>query len=152
MVMSKALPAQSNGAPRNFPEFRYDLGAQLSSGSNYPAALEPEIRLMLMILEDAIACYQRFLNAQNDPALRQFREAERWLFGGDEDWIFSFNHICSYIRRRSRLSARGFKAMSKCSGDELSRGGGFAESPSRYEKARDQSARSRAVIERLPAL
>ncbi len=97
MVMSKPLPAQSNGAPQNFPEFRYDLGAQLSSGSNYPAALEPEIRLMLMILEDAIACYQRFLNAQNDPALRQFRDAERWLFGSDEDWIFSFNHICSYI-------------------------------------------------------
>jgi hypothetical protein len=50
------------------------------------------------------------------------------------------------------ITCAQFKAMAKCSGDELSRGGGFAESPSRYEKARDQSARSRAVIERLPAL
>jgi hypothetical protein len=106
---------------------------------------------MLMILEDAIACYQRFLNAQNDPAPRQFREAERWLFGSDEDWIFSFNHICSYIGVDPDY-LRGLKAMAKCSGDELSRGGGFAESSSRYEKARDQSARSRAVIERLPAV
>jgi len=88
MVMSKPLTAQSNGAPRNFPEFRYDLGPQLSSGSNYPAAREPEIRLMLMILEDAIACYQRFLNAQNDPALRQFREAERWLLAATKIGYF----------------------------------------------------------------
>jgi len=95
--MVKRLPYQTVDSMRNSPEFRFDLGVQYSSGSSYPVALEPEIRLMLMILEDAVDCYQRFLNAQNDQGRRQFREAERWLFGPDEDWIFSFNHICACV-------------------------------------------------------
>jgi hypothetical protein len=93
--MVKRLPYQTMDSMRNLPEFRFDLGVQYSSSSSYPVALEPEIRLMVMILGDAVDCYQRLLNAQNDHGRRQFRDAARWLFGPDEDWIFSFNHICA---------------------------------------------------------
>ena len=44
-----------------------DLSVQYSSGSCYPAALEPEIRLMAMILEDAVNCFQRFAGAESNP-------------------------------------------------------------------------------------
>jgi hypothetical protein len=125
--MAKTLTYQSVDSMRNLPEFRFDLGVQYSSGSSYPVALEPEIRLMLMILEDAVDCYQRFFNAQNDQGRRQFREAERWLFGADEDWIFSFNHICAclgidpeYLRaglRRWKKSAASLPLSDALSGN-----------------------------------
>lgn len=87
-----------------------DLSIQYSAGSCYPAALEPEIRLMTMILEDAVNCFQRFAGAESNPGLGEFRDAERWLFGGEQDWIFSFENICAclgldplYLRSGLRL-------------------------------------------------
>ena len=92
---------------------RDDLSVQYSAGAGYPAALEPEIRLITIILEDAVNCFQRFAGADGNPNLCEFRDAERWLFGGETDWIFSFENICSslgldprYIRGGLRLWQR----------------------------------------------
>ena len=38
--------------------------------------LEPEKKLMLAVLEDAVACFQRYLLARNGKGKRRFREAE----------------------------------------------------------------------------
>jgi len=95
--MSKASAAKidSSSLPDAWPS--EDLSIQYSAGSCYPAALEPEIRLMAMILEDAVNCFQRFAGADDNPDLGEFRAAERWLFGGEKDWIFSFENICSFL-------------------------------------------------------
>ena len=59
--------------------------------------LEPERRLMLAILEDAIDCYQDNLLATRGSAGRLFTEAEEWILEKNSDWIFSFKNICETL-------------------------------------------------------
>src|SRR5262245_61637520 len=59
--------------------------------------LEPEKRLMLAILEDAINCYQDNLLSQRSRASRLFTEAEEWILNKGGDWIFSFRNICETL-------------------------------------------------------
>jgi hypothetical protein len=68
---------------------------------------EPERRLMVAILEDAVSCLS--LNPQrcNLKQRKQYEEAAEWVFAEDEtEWIFSFRGICDalgldpgYLRR-----------------------------------------------------
>jgi len=95
--MSKVSGARIESAARPDEEPGLDMFIQYADGSCYPVALEPEMRLMAMILEDAVICLQRFAGAQSNPGLSEFRDAERWLFGGEKDWIFSFENICSCL-------------------------------------------------------
>ncbi len=59
--------------------------------------LEPEKRLMLAILEDAINCFQDNLLAQNVRRGRLVEEVEEWIVEVDGDWIFSFENICEVL-------------------------------------------------------
>ena len=59
--------------------------------------LEPEKRLMLAILEDAIHCFQDNLFARNVRGRRLFEEAEEWIVEVDGDWVFSFENICEAL-------------------------------------------------------
>jgi hypothetical protein len=67
---------------------------------------EPEKRLMLAVLEDALRCREKYLNAKDEQGKRLFREAEEWLMSETEDCVFSFGHVCdvlgcnpSYLRK-----------------------------------------------------
>lgn len=68
--------------------------------------LEPERELMLAVLEDAVACYQRHLLATSGAGKILFREAEEWISNRRNNWEFSFESICetlglsaNYIRK-----------------------------------------------------
>ena len=115
--MSKTMACPTVDAARGVSEFRVDLGVQYSNGSRYPAALEPEIRLMLMILEDALQCYQRYYAARHVLGQREFRDAKRWIFGPDEDWIFSFSHICAFIGIEPEYLREGLRRWKKAGFD-----------------------------------
>jgi hypothetical protein len=74
--------------------------------------LEPEIKLMFAILEDAVVCFYKYALARSRKKERLFREAEDWILEHDSDWIFSFENICStlgldpgYLRRGLTQSA-----------------------------------------------
>ncbi len=74
--------------------------------------LEPEKVLLLAVLEDAIHCYRKFANARDRAGRAQFSDAERWIMGGGNDWIFAFEPVCEflgldpdYVRRGLRDSA-----------------------------------------------
>jgi hypothetical protein len=58
---------------------------------------QPEIRLMLAVLEDAINCYQDNIFAVNKKRIQLFKEAEDWFMNDDASWIFSFVSICSIL-------------------------------------------------------
>jgi len=67
---------------------------------------EGEEGLMLAILEEAIACYRKYLRARDVRGKALFRDAEEWILERDSDWIFSFENICetleidaSYLRQ-----------------------------------------------------
>jgi hypothetical protein len=60
--------------------------------------LEPEKRLMLAVLEDAINCFQINVMAQSGRRKKLFNESEDWIMGRDDDWIFSFVSVCELLR------------------------------------------------------
>lgn len=68
--------------------------------------LEPEKKFMLAILEDAVACFQKYIFAHDARGKTIFAEAEQWIMEENGDWIFSFENVCdalglnpSYVRQ-----------------------------------------------------
>ena len=59
--------------------------------------LEPEKRLMLAILEDAVDCFQNNVFPQSLKGRRLFQEAEKWVVEVDGDWVFSFENVCETL-------------------------------------------------------
>ena len=99
---------------KTFAMFANDAGARCQYFDTFRRSeyLEPEKALLLAILEDAIHCYRKFASARNRAGRQQFREAEEWLMGGGDGWVFAFDHICEilgldpeYVRRGLRESA-----------------------------------------------
>ncbi len=82
------------------------LPAQYFATFRRKIPLEPEIKLMFAVLEDAIMCFYKYALARNGRSERLFREAEDWILEQNGDWLFSFENICStlgldpsYLRR-----------------------------------------------------
>ena len=73
------------------------VAAQYFGNLRRKTLLDPEKRLMLAILEDAINCYQDHLLSQRSRARRLFTEAEEWILDKGSDWIFSFRNICETL-------------------------------------------------------
>jgi hypothetical protein len=59
--------------------------------------LEPEKKLMLAVLEDAIACYQKYVLARDGKAKILFQETEDWIRDENADWFFSFSNVCETL-------------------------------------------------------
>jgi len=59
--------------------------------------LEPERKLMLAVLEDAIACFQNFIFARDKKGKLTFRETKEWIFKEHSDRLFSFENICEVL-------------------------------------------------------
>ena len=59
--------------------------------------LEPEKKLMLAVLEDAIACYQKYIFAHEGKGKILARETEEWLLDENSDWLFSFDSVCETL-------------------------------------------------------
>jgi len=59
--------------------------------------LEPEKKLMLAVLEDAIACYQKYVFARDGKGRALFEETEQWIMEKNGDWLFSFANVCETL-------------------------------------------------------
>src|SRR5262245_24948591 len=70
------------------------LPAQVVAGARLDASLQPEKRLMLAVLEDAIATLQRNAAANNYRGRRLFKEAFDWCLSDADDWSFAFVNVC----------------------------------------------------------
>jgi hypothetical protein len=73
------------------------LSAQYFENFRGKNHLEPEKKLMLAVLEDAVLCFQNYLFARDSKGKRIFHEAEEWILETDSDWIFSFESICEVL-------------------------------------------------------
>lgn len=73
------------------------LPAQYLDTFRRKAHLEPEKRLMLAVLEDAIACFQKYLSARDTKGKTIFRDAEEWILEAEKDWLFSFDNVCEVL-------------------------------------------------------
>src|SRR5215813_10951102 len=61
------------------------------------AAFQPEKRLMLAVLEEAIATFQRHVMSDNRRSQRLVEEVEAWTAGAEADWPFSFENVCAAL-------------------------------------------------------
>jgi hypothetical protein len=56
--------------------------------------LEPEKRLLFAVLEDAILCFQRFINATSRRQKHLHQDAVAWIFETDDNRTLSFESVC----------------------------------------------------------
>jgi hypothetical protein len=59
--------------------------------------LQPEKRLMLAVLEDGVACFQKYLTARDGRGKRIFRETEEWVLEEPSERLFSFANVCETL-------------------------------------------------------
>jgi DNA-binding transcriptional regulator PaaX len=52
---------------------------------------------MLAVLEDAIACFQKYVFAREGKGKILFQEAEDWVKDTNSDWLFSFANVCETL-------------------------------------------------------
>ena len=136
--------ADDRPAPAGF-EPETVLPCQLLDASHRGAAMQPEKRLMLAVLEDAIATLQRTAGRTRRAAVREHDEARAWLASDDASWPYAFLNVChvlgyepGYLRNGLRTWLDGGRA----------RGGNGTVVPIRYAFRRISGSRTRAVVPR----
>jgi hypothetical protein len=72
----------------------YDVSLEIFRRESY---LDPEKKLMLAVLEDAIACFQSYVFARDRKKKVLFQEAEHWLQDTSGDGPFSFANVCETL-------------------------------------------------------
>lgn len=89
--------------------------------------LDPEKRLMFAVLEDAIACFQRFIDAKGRKEKQLHQNAVAWIFESDNNRIFSFESVCEACGLNPQFLRAGLRRWSernrviKYSGDTAQR-------------------------------
>jgi hypothetical protein len=68
---------------------------------------EPEYRLIVAVLEDAIDCYQKHLFARDPKARQLFDDAAEWIDSDDRAWPYSFVSICEILNLNPEYVRRG---------------------------------------------
>lgn len=71
--------------------------------------LEGEKRLILSVLEDAIECFMKCIDATTSKGQRLFREAEEWINLEDKHWVFSFDNVCDMLDINSDYMRAGLR-------------------------------------------
>jgi hypothetical protein len=82
------------------------VSAQYFENLRSKTLLEPEKRLMLAVLEDAINCFQDNVLAQFGKRKRLFEEAEEWILAGDRDCFFPSRISVRFVGLTPNMSAK----------------------------------------------
>ncbi len=83
------------------------LSAQYFENFRRKTLLEPEKRLMLAVLDDAVNCFQENLLAQSGRGKKLFDEAEKWVLDEGSDCICAFENICEVLGFNPEYLRRG---------------------------------------------
>lgn len=73
------------------------LPDEFYKGFNKEKEIEPEKRLMLAVLEEAVWCFQKHIFDRDNDGQKIFRAAEEWILDENSEWLFSFNNICETL-------------------------------------------------------
>lgn len=109
LMNGHTLKVQSSKSREEFRSFKMEekitslfepdtlVSAQYFQNFRRKSCLEPEKRLILAMLEDAITCFQIYLTARTGKGKKLFNEAEEWIMMTDHDWTFSFVNVCETL-------------------------------------------------------
>ena len=59
--------------------------------------LQPEKRLMLAVLEDGVACFQKYVAASDFRGKKYFKETEEWVLQEPSESLFCFANVCETL-------------------------------------------------------
>ena len=103
--------------------------------------LQPEKRLLLAVLKDAIEIFQKLANTRDRRQRTLYAAAERWIYDHDADGLFSFNGACEALELNPVFVRRGLTAW-RGQGQSLGRTpGATTEANARhpqFDRSRDQ--------------
>ncbi len=71
--------------------------------------LEGEKRLILCVLEDAIECFMKCIDASTSKGQRLFRDADEWIAHEDKRWVFSFDNVCDMLDINAEYMRMGLR-------------------------------------------
>jgi len=124
--------------------------AQFFNRAGGKAIHSGEMRLMLAVLEEAVATFQRHLHDYTGRGARLFREADEWFHSTDGiSWPFAFEYVCHALEIDPEYLRRGLQVWkeTKARSDEAHR----YRSPFRRVNARRSSISSRSSGQRESA-
>ena len=84
---------------RSLSELESDIlvPSQFFDKRHAEGSAQPEKRLMLAVMEDAISTFQKSVPEANRRQRRLLRETEEWIRSTDASWPFSFENICAAL-------------------------------------------------------
>jgi len=85
------------------------LPAQLAPAFRCDASRQPEKRLMLAVLEEAVGAYQKLTCTTTPFGRRQFLAAQSWIESDEIRWPFSFANICEALGLDGTAVRRGLR-------------------------------------------
>ena len=109
METTAALKIEEPRATSSGLEPETILPAQYFDRIQIDASLQPEKRLMLAVLEDAVGTFQKYADVSGRRARRLFAEAEEWFASNDQQWPFSFVSICQGLGLEPEYIRRGLR-------------------------------------------
>ena len=83
------------------------LPSQYFAALRRKGAHEPERRLVVAVLQDAVDCFQKHLNARDRRARQLYLDAEEWIGSDDRTWPFSFENVCDLLQINAEYLRRG---------------------------------------------
>jgi hypothetical protein len=89
---------EPNCGEKPFVPFEVDiLAAEDFARIHRSRPLSPERELIVAILEEALADYQRCWKVRDKKAMERFADAQAWILESNSDWIFSFVNCCEAL-------------------------------------------------------
>jgi hypothetical protein len=122
------------------------LPAQFYPSRRNNAEMESERRLALAVLTDAIRCFQLNMGTAIRSRMREFAEAESWIFAPTDDGPFSFENVCYLLEIHPRDVRRGLRQWQAMKGAGSSAPSRLRRSPINRSKALYQRHFSRRAV------
>jgi len=86
------------------------LPSQYFAALRRKGAHEPERRLVIAVLQDAVDCFQKHLSARDRKARQLYLDAEEWICSDDRSWPFSFENVCDLLQINAEYLRAGLLA------------------------------------------
>lgn len=76
--------------------------------------LDPEIALMLAVLEEAVHNFQKYIFARHAKERALYNDAEEWFFEGVDSEVFSFKNVCETLGYDANYLRKGLIEWKSC--------------------------------------
>jgi len=109
------------------------------------ASLQPEKRLMLAVLEDAVGTFQKYACSRERFGQKLFDDAETWFEEDDHEWPYSFLNICNALSLEIEYMRAGLRRWKDRQRARQLQGGNIVRFPFRRVNGSRHAITGRAV-------